>query len=437
MQRFMSWSRAVGVAVIVGLIATMLPWSNGSSRGAAPALAAAPRGDGAGDFSVSERPAAALITVNNTNDAGPGSLRQAILSAVASDTIQFAAGVTGTITLTTGVLDITKNLTIQGPGANLLAVSGNNASKVFQIEPGVTANIVGLTVQNGTGLLGSGIANSGNLTLTESAVINNGVVGTAGGGIFNNGNAQLALQRVLVANNVGTNGGGLEMNNGASMINVTFFGNRGQFGAIFDAGFVGGAPTAASMLNVTITQNTATLASAGGGINWGTTDAITVRNTLVANNQPRNCVGTLTSQGNNLEDTNTCGFSQPGDLPSTPAGLDPAGLQDNGGTTQTVKILRTSAAFDGVTVGSCPPPGRDQRRILRPQGARCDIGAVEVSTLLGDISGDGIVDIRDYGVWRTNFGQSNCGNPADLNADCSVDIRDYGIWRTNFGHVAT
>jgi hypothetical protein len=56
--------------------------------------------------------------------------------------------------------------------------------------------------------------------------------------------------------------------------------------------------------------------------------------------------------------------------------------------------------------------------------------------LLGDINGDGIVDIRDYGMWRQGFGQTNCGNVADLNADCIVDIRDYGVWRTNFGHIA-
>jgi hypothetical protein len=56
--------------------------------------------------------------------------------------------------------------------------------------------------------------------------------------------------------------------------------------------------------------------------------------------------------------------------------------------------------------------------------------------ILGDINCDGIVDIRDYGIWRQNFGQTNCGNPADLNGDCIVDIRDYGIWRANFGHTA-
>src|SRR5207237_624209 len=36
----------------------------------------------------------------------------------------------------------------------------------------------------------------------------------------------------------------------------------------------------------------------------------------------------------------------------------------------------------------------------------------------GDINGDGFVDIRDYGVWRQQFGATNCGNAADLNGDC-------------------
>src|SRR4051794_41638845 len=56
-------------------------------------------------------------------------------------------------------------------------------------------------------------------------------------------------------------------------------------------------------------------------------------------------------------------------------------------------------------------------------------------TVLGDINNDGIVDIRDYGLWRQSFGQTNCGNPADLDGNCIVDIRDYGIWRQNFGQT--
>jgi hypothetical protein len=53
--------------------------------------------------------------------------------------------------------------------------------------------------------------------------------------------------------------------------------------------------------------------------------------------------------------------------------------------------------------------------------------------LPADLNGDGVVDIRDYGIWRQNFGTTGCGLPGDLNGDCIVDIRDYGLWRPNFG----
>jgi hypothetical protein len=55
--------------------------------------------------------------------------------------------------------------------------------------------------------------------------------------------------------------------------------------------------------------------------------------------------------------------------------------------------------------------------------------------LAGDANGDGFVDVRDYGIWRQQFGASNCGNVADFDGTCTVDIRDYGVWRTNFGRT--
>jgi hypothetical protein len=46
--------------------------------------------------------------VTNTKNSGPGSLRDTINNANPGDTIAFASGVAGTITLTSGVLDISK-----------------------------------------------------------------------------------------------------------------------------------------------------------------------------------------------------------------------------------------------------------------------------------------------------------------------------------------
>ena len=77
---------------------------------------------------------AASWTVTSAADDGtPGTLRSVIAAAASGDTITITA--TGTIALdctTYGVLDITKNLTISGPGATHLAISGNNACGVFQ-----------------------------------------------------------------------------------------------------------------------------------------------------------------------------------------------------------------------------------------------------------------------------------------------------------------
>src|SRR5580700_494550 len=71
---------------------------------------------------------AATITVTNTNDSGPGSLRQALAVAHDGDRITFA--VSGTITLTSGGLVVTKNVTISGPGANELSIDGNQGPSV-------------------------------------------------------------------------------------------------------------------------------------------------------------------------------------------------------------------------------------------------------------------------------------------------------------------
>ena len=97
------------------------------------------------------------IMVTNTDDSGAGSLRQAIADAGIGDEITFAGTVTGTITLTSGRLDINKNLTITGPGADVLTISGNNASRVFSISHGVEVTISGLTIANGDADWGGGI----------------------------------------------------------------------------------------------------------------------------------------------------------------------------------------------------------------------------------------------------------------------------------------
>jgi hypothetical protein len=143
---------------------------------------------------------AATITVTNTNDSGAGSLRQALTSANDGDTITFA--VTGTITLTSGGLVIDKSVTISGPGADRLAIDGNQAQFrcVFGVFPGKTVTISGLTVTNGD----FGICN-GEASLTVSNCV---VSGNASGGLGNSdsnygGAVSLTIANSIISDNSG------------------------------------------------------------------------------------------------------------------------------------------------------------------------------------------------------------------------------------------
>jgi hypothetical protein len=122
------------------------------------------------------------FTVTNLLDTGAGSLRAAVTAANANpgaDVINFAT--TGTITLTSGELDITDSLTINGPGINSLTVSGNNSSRVFGLAGNPTVSIADLTVANGWSSQGGGITMAGGtLTLDHVTVSGNSAVGAPG-----------------------------------------------------------------------------------------------------------------------------------------------------------------------------------------------------------------------------------------------------------------
>ena len=100
----------------------------------------------------------AANTVTNANDSGAGSLRQALADANDGDTIDFSITTPATITLTSGVLEVNRSVTISGPGADQLSVNGNPTIRVFHIATGKTVTIAGLTITNGSGH-GGGIDN--------------------------------------------------------------------------------------------------------------------------------------------------------------------------------------------------------------------------------------------------------------------------------------
>ena len=103
---------------------------------------------------LEDRTLPSTFLVTNLHDSGAGSLRLAVQNADATSgaVIDFAAGLHGTITLkeSSGQLNVTSNMIIDGPGANKLTVSGNNASRVFDVANSATVTIAELTIANGS-----------------------------------------------------------------------------------------------------------------------------------------------------------------------------------------------------------------------------------------------------------------------------------------------
>jgi hypothetical protein len=230
-----------------------------------------------------------LSTVTNLNDAGDGSLRQAILDTPSGGTVEFQPGLMGTIVLISGELAIGKDLTIAGPGADVITVSGNHASRVFDIATPFTVDISGLTIADGsvTGATnGGGISNGGSLTITASTVSDNFCFN--GAGISNGGS--LTITASTVSDNSGFNGGGIL--NGAMLTidSSTLSGNfANSGGGIFNL----------SSGRVTITDSTlsrnSTLRGGGGIDNEG---MCSVSDSTISGNSSGASGGGIYSAGN-------------------------------------------------------------------------------------------------------------------------------------------
>src|SRR5262249_58555579 len=146
-------------------------------------------------------------TVTALADAGAGSLQQAILDPPAGGTVDFQPGLSGTITLTSGELAVTKDLAVAGPGPDVITVSGNHASRVFDIAARVSVALSGLTIADGFSLdsFGGGIQNNGALTVTGSTFTGNRA--NFGGGIQNSGT--LTVTGSTLSGNAAAGGGGV------------------------------------------------------------------------------------------------------------------------------------------------------------------------------------------------------------------------------------
>ena len=235
------------------------------------------------------------ITVINTNDSGPGSLRQALVNVNDGDTINFDSSLNGQrITLTSGQLNVNKDVTISGPGAKNLAVDGNAQSRVFYVNPGKTVTIDGLSIANGHAVFsyGGGIYNE-DAALTVTNCVLSGNDAYSGGGIRNqsvNSGATLTVTNSTISGNSATGGGGISnlADGGDATLTVTNSTISGNSGYIDGGGgianyVVSGATATLMITNSTISGNSASFA--GGIYNSANGSAtLTITNSTISNN---------------------------------------------------------------------------------------------------------------------------------------------------------
>lgn len=380
--------------------------------------------------SVKSAYAATTIPVNCTAD--PSALGSALATAADGDTLAIQG-------ICKGTFEISHSLTLAGNGGATL--DGQGAGTVLTVDSGTVA-LSNLTITGGsitvTANAGAGgIQNSGALTLTNSSVrgniatvpqFHNGTGGilnflggsltlvnstvggnsasatapfdTAVGGIFNAccGSSVTLTDSTVSGNSASTPsdafGGILNSAPGSivTLTNSTVSGNSASApgGPSAFSAAVGGISNSGGTLTLassTLSGNTVDEPNGGftppvGGISDFFGGTLTIANSLIAlQSGGPNCYGPNADGGYNLDDGTSCGFSTTNhSLPNTNPLLDPAGLKDNGGATQTIALLSGSPTIDAI------PPGvngcgttitTDQRGVNRPQGPGCDIGAFE------------------------------------------------------------
>lgn len=384
-------------------------------------------------------------TVNTLKDSNDGSctgsvcsLRDAITTAANGDRIVFQSGLTGTITLASPLPAIGKSVTITGPGAKLLTISGNGKSSVISINSGAKVAISGLTMTDGYSTKGgAAISNSGTLTITGSTLYGNATKATEygfGGAIYNLNGTLTVSQSTFYdnsasqTNNLYLAGGGAIYNSSGTVVvsgsvfydnaaieagtlstggyggaicsqggtltvsDSTFYGNsatHGSGGAIYATG------STATVVNSTFSANSAQTGGAIDNYDDSATGSLNVTNSIFANDQG----GGITNAGSGSDGYNVFindGDSEPagGALPSTDrsgthARLSPLGWY--GGPTQSMILLPGSQAICTGSTSNLPANmTTDQRGFaLDPS---CPAGSVDA----------GAVQTNQFVVTNTN-----------------------------------
>lgn len=328
-------------------------------------------------------------TVTTLASQGPGSLRDAIARAPEGSTISFAPNLKGSITLSSG-LEIPKNLTIRGPGANLITIYGMpGAYNSIPIDAGKNITISGFTfsalkpqggpiiVNNGGTLtidkctfkniiqtpasgsqpnsIAAAIGNVGTLTIQDSTITNNTITTDLGGGgaISSLKGATLTIINSQITNNTvqttnnpppksAVTGGAIISSGGkVTLINSTISGNKltGKAQGLIGGGIYSDHDTL-KLTNSTIANNTLNSSDpaaigSGGGLN-ASDSTVEITNSHVTDNaltlQGGAFGGGISLQGGSLKLTNSYvmrNFASGGNGETSGGGIDGSADQSN------------------------------------------------------------------------------------------------------------
>jgi hypothetical protein len=355
---------------------------------------------------------ASTLDVNtNVNISGPGASRLVVSGNNAVEDFSVASGVTATIsgiTIEDGNAGSGSGGGIYNQGTLTLTDSTLSSNRAFQgggiYNQGAltvsASTLSGNNIVNGNGSSGGGIYNQGTLTLTDSTLSSNTAPNGWGAGLLTAMDSETKVVDGTFSDNVASVDGGGIFNYGVLTVSAsTFSGNEavnGDGGGIYNfyqetmsvsdstlsgnrAGFNGGGIVneGGSMTVTSSTLSGNTGGTSGSDIAGGSTTTV-VQATILANGKmTTDCSGDITDGGYNLGDDTSCSFTGTS-LSDTPAGLDPAGLQNNGGPTQTIALEPGSAAIKHITNAAfCLPTDQRGYVVTVP----CDIGAYDTSAI--------------------------------------------------------
>jgi hypothetical protein len=244
-----------------------------------------------------------IRTVSNLNDSGTGSLRQMVSISSPGDIIQFGSNLMGdTIILTSGQINVNHNLTIQGLGANLITISGNNSSRILSITGGnvlvrdikfingyqnvqlnndggailysanngylrlANVHILNSVAMNGNGSQGGGVAfySSGGTFRADSCLIKNCESDNFGGAVVINAQPDVAYFNYCIIDSNRTGAVGNLCSNSRKMYvtNSTFVNNTSSGGNALISWDSYGSTDTAFFINSTFSNNIASLPNA-------------------------------------------------------------------------------------------------------------------------------------------------------------------------------